>query len=234
MRSLLRRPIFAFALGLLVAAAALAGTEAYARLGATQASNTIYACVKKNGDPTLVAEGARCKPNETLVSWNIVGPRGAKGDKGDTGPQGPKGEKGDTGATGPTGPQGPKGDKGDAIAGPQGAAGTDGARGASGSTGPRGAALGFAHVTANGTLDSAYSANVEVLKPDGFNVYCVKTGDGSTTRNIVATADQSSTLNGRALVRIPPPDSPCAGWAFQVTITEATTAEPRAFFVTLN
>jgi len=142
MRSLLRRPIFAFALGLLVAAAALAGTEAYARLGATQASNTIYACVKKNGDPTLVAEGARCKPNETLVSWNIVGPRGAKGDTGATGPQGPKGEKGDTGATGPTGPQGPKGDKGDTgdtgPQGPKGDTGDAGAPGAPGAQGPAG------------------------------------------------------------------------------------------------
>ncbi|MHB1243690.1 MAG: hypothetical protein ACYC1P_09890, partial [Gaiellaceae bacterium] len=144
MRSFLRRPIFAFALGLLVAAAALAGTEAYARLGATQASNTIYACVKKNGDPTLVAEGARCKPNETLVSWNIVGPRGAKGDKGDTGdtgPQGPTGDKGDTGATGPTGPQGPKGDKGDTgDTGPQGPKGDTGEAGAPGAPGAQGPA----------------------------------------------------------------------------------------------
>lgn len=131
MRPFLRRPIFAFALGLLVAAAALAGTEAYARLGATQASNTIYACVKKNGDPTLVAEGARCKPNETLVSWNIVGPRGAKGDTGDTGPQGPKGDTGDAGAPGAPGAQGPAGPPG-----PQGPPGQSG--GAAALTSPNG------------------------------------------------------------------------------------------------
>ncbi|HSO02619.1 MAG TPA: hypothetical protein VLS46_08845, partial [Gaiellaceae bacterium] len=131
----------AVALGLLVAGAALAGTEAYARLGSAQATNTIYACVKKNGDPTLVAEGARCKPSETLVSWNIVGPRGAKGDTGDTGPRGPKGDKGDTGATGPTGPQGPKGDKGDTgDTGPQGPKGDTGAAGAPGAPGAQGPA----------------------------------------------------------------------------------------------
>lgn len=164
MRSLLRRPIFAFALGLLVAVAALAGTEAYARLGATQASNTIYACVKKNGDPTLVTEGARCKPNETLVSWNIVGPRGAKGDKGDTGPQGPKGDKGDTG------PQGPKGDTG--AAGAPGAPGAQGPAGLQGPQGPPGQSGGAAALTSpNGLFKiQVTDSGIRIVGPGG-NLY---------------------------------------------------------------
>jgi hypothetical protein len=138
---LLRRPTLAFALGLLVAGAALAGTEAYARLGSAQATNTIYACVKKNGDVTLSGENESCKRNESRVSWNIVGPRGPKGDTGATGPQGPKGDKGDTGATGATGPQGPKGDKGDTgDTGPQGPKGDTGEAGAPGAPGAQGPA----------------------------------------------------------------------------------------------
>jgi hypothetical protein len=185
---LLRRPTLAFALGLLVAGAALAGTEAYARLGATDASNTIYACVKKNGDPTLVAENARCKPNETLVSWNIVGPRGAKGDTGATGatgPQGPKGDKGDkgdTGATGATGPQGSKGDKGDTgDTGPQGpkgdtgeagAPGAPGAQGPAGPQGPPGQSGGAAALTSpNGLFRIQVTDNgIRIVGPGG-NLY---------------------------------------------------------------
>ena len=148
MRSLLRRPALAFALGVLVPVAAFAGTEAYARLGATSASNTLYACVKDNGSPVFVAEGEACRPGETLVSWSIVGPQGEKGDKGETGavgpvgPQGPKGDKGDKGDTGETGPQGLKGDTGatgsQGPQGEQGPKGDTGAAGATGATGPQG------------------------------------------------------------------------------------------------
>lgn len=142
MRSLFRRPIFAFALGLATAGAAFAGTEAYALLGATESANTIYACVKPNGSPTLVAENTACKPGETLVSWSIVGPQGERGATGPVGPTGPQGPKGDTGAQGPkgdtgaTGATGAKGDTGDT--GPQGAKGDPGATGATGATGPQG------------------------------------------------------------------------------------------------
>ncbi len=150
MRSLLRRPALAFVLGLCVAGAAFAGTEAWARLGATDATNTITACVKKNGDVSLVDEGERCKKNESRVTWNIVGPKGDEGDKGDTGaigPQGLQGAKGDTGATGAqgakgdtgaTGQQGPQGERG--SDGTDGAAGAPGAPGATGPAGPQGPA----------------------------------------------------------------------------------------------
>lgn len=144
MRSLLRRPALAFALGLCMAGAAFAGTEAYARLGATDASNTLFACVKKNGDVSLVGENERCKNNESRVSWSIVGPKGDTGATGATGLQGPKGDTGATGAqgakgdTGATGQQGPQGERG--SDGTDGAAGAPGAPGATGPAGPQGPA----------------------------------------------------------------------------------------------
>ena len=120
MKSIVRRPLLAFALGLAFAAAAFAGSEAWARLGATQAaSETIHACVKPNGTIYLVDATKACKKNETKVSWNMEGP---KGDQGDPGPQGPAGPEGAQGPQGPAGRQarqgakgatGDKGDKGD-------------------------------------------------------------------------------------------------------------------------
>jgi len=70
--------------------------------------------------------GAKCKSNETQISWNKTGPVGATGA---TGPVGPQGPTGDTGATGATGPQGPTGDTG-----ATGATGADGPRGPAGPT----------------------------------------------------------------------------------------------------
>jgi hypothetical protein len=66
---------------------------------------TIYACVKSNGDLRIVAGDGSCKNSESLLSWNTVGPPGE---------QGPQGDKGDTGDTGPTGPTGPQGSPGPA------------------------------------------------------------------------------------------------------------------------
>lgn len=158
MRSLLRRPALAFALGLCVAVAAFAGTEAWARLDATDATNTITACVKRNGDVSLVEQNEACKKNESRVTWNIVGPKGDKGDKGDTGATGAQGATGATGAQGATGAtgaqgatgqQGPQGQQGpagangqdgdDGAPGAPGAAGAPGASGAQGPPGPQGA-----------------------------------------------------------------------------------------------
>jgi hypothetical protein len=51
-----------------------------------QSTNTIYACVNNaSGGLYLVGPTTGCKPNETLVTWNIVGP---------VGPQGPPGPAG--------------------------------------------------------------------------------------------------------------------------------------------
>jgi len=164
MRSILRRPLGAFLLGLAIAAAAFAGQQAWAQLGAAEATTTMHACVKKqNGQVRIVAAGTICNPSETPASWNIVGPAGPKGDQGDPGPAGsqgpagpsgapgPAGAKGDTGATGPQGQQGAQGERGlpgqdgppgtpgaDGAPGPAGADGANGAPGAPGATGPTG------------------------------------------------------------------------------------------------
>lgn len=103
----------------------------------------ITVCVRKSGLAYVIGGGFKhsdCKNNDTLLTWNIQGPKGDKGDtgpRGELGPVGPKGDRGDVGEQGPiglTGSQGiqgesgPKGDKGDTgergEIGPQGPAGT--------------------------------------------------------------------------------------------------------------
>ena len=112
---------------------------------AGQTGNTIYACINGQGSARLVAANEQCKPNETRVAWNVVGPVGPAGPTGATGPQGPtgpqgsagpQGVKGDTGAVGPQGSQGVKGDTG--AVGPQGSQGVKGDTGAVGPQGSQG------------------------------------------------------------------------------------------------
>ncbi|HEX4930753.1 MAG TPA: hypothetical protein VFV62_08570 [Gaiellaceae bacterium] len=179
MKPLLRRPALAFVLGLCVAGAAFAGTEAWARLGATNATNTIYACVKKNGDVSLVGENERCKNNESRVSWNIVGPKGDKGDTGATGATGPQGPKGDTGPAGPQGEPGPPGADGapgapgaPGAAGAQGPPGPAGPAGPQGQQGPPGASGGEAALTSpNGLFKiQVTDSGIRILGPGG-NLY---------------------------------------------------------------
>src|SRR5215831_21207272 len=53
------------------------------------AQNTIYACVNNSsGAVKIVAAGTVCPNNQSLVTWNIVGPQGAQGPQGPQGPQG--------------------------------------------------------------------------------------------------------------------------------------------------
>lgn len=73
----------------------------------TQATgDEITVCVNKSGVIHMVGEGfkrADCKNNETLITWNIQGPKGEKGDKGDQGEQGPIGPQGSAGQQGEPG-----------------------------------------------------------------------------------------------------------------------------------
>ena len=93
-----------------------------------QTDGVIYACVMKNGTMRIVSDPAECMKNETLLSWNIMGPKGDPGlacwdldgdgiqdleedinldgvwDAADC--KGPQGETGPTGAEGAQGPQG--------------------------------------------------------------------------------------------------------------------------------
>ena len=111
-----------------------------------QSGGVIYACVLKDGTLYIVPDAGQCKKNETLLSWNIMGPQGNPGlacwdlngdslqdanedinlddawDAADCkGAQGAQGEPGVAGLDGQTGPQGPAGANG-AVgpAGPQG------------------------------------------------------------------------------------------------------------------
>ncbi len=59
-----------------------------------------------------------CRPDETVISWNQVGPQGLPGEPGPEGPSGPPGEQGEQGEPGPEGPQGEQGEQGET--GPQG------------------------------------------------------------------------------------------------------------------
>lgn len=60
-------------------------------------SNTVYACVNNSsGAVKIVAADTVCHNNETLQSWNIVGPTGPIGMTGMTGATGPQGADGAT------------------------------------------------------------------------------------------------------------------------------------------
>ena len=65
------------------------------------AQGVIYACVLNNANNSavrLVGANQACRPNETLVQWNIAGATGAPGPQGDTGATGATGLRGETGA----------------------------------------------------------------------------------------------------------------------------------------
>lgn len=92
-------------ISLFVVFASVIGVWSY--VGAT--GEQITACVKNNGSIRIKTGGVSCDGNETLLSWNITGPKGDRGEQGiagPTGPQGPKGDKGDTGERGPAGSSG--------------------------------------------------------------------------------------------------------------------------------
>src|SRR5437667_4672683 len=74
-----------------------------------------------------------------------------------------RGRTGKTGATGKEGPTGPTGKDGaPGASGKEGPRGAEGTQGSTGKEGPRGSALAYAHVNANGTLDTTdTSSNIE-------------------------------------------------------------------------
>ena len=84
---------------------------------ASSSSQTIYGCYNPSGLLRIAASDSRgCRPGETAISWNVVGPVGPQGpqgipgppgSQGSAGPVGPMGPTGATGARGPAGPTGP-------------------------------------------------------------------------------------------------------------------------------
>jgi hypothetical protein len=88
MRTMLRRPILAFALGLALAVAAFAGTAAYGAL----TDQTVMACyAPKTGALSVVGrDGApdECAAGTLPISWSERGPQGLQGRVGPAGPAG--------------------------------------------------------------------------------------------------------------------------------------------------
>lgn len=80
---------------------------------------------KRTGDLRVLVRGKKCRKNERMIVFNVVGPTGA------TGATGPAGATGAMGATGPAGPTGATGSTGPTGAGsePSGATGPTGAIG---------------------------------------------------------------------------------------------------------
>ena len=142
----MRRPAAAFAVGLTIAGAGFAGSQAWAKISAPTATSTINACVKtQNGQVRIVAAGTTCLASETATSWNVVGPtgpRGLQGPQGDRGLQGIRGIQGIQGIQGLTGLQGERGLPGDpglpGLQGDKGDPGLPGERGLPGLQGDRG------------------------------------------------------------------------------------------------
>lgn len=96
---------------LLVGAVVLVGGALYAQTK-VHSRNTIYACVRPNGEVRIIEGPKRCPGNSEQASWNIEGPRGfpgKKGEPGDPGPEGDRGAKGNRGDPGPKGDRGPPG-----------------------------------------------------------------------------------------------------------------------------
>ena len=64
-------------------------------------TNTVYACVNNLSSAVkIVAADTVCHKNETMQSWNIVGPQGTMGPAGPQGPAGADGTNGQDGADG--------------------------------------------------------------------------------------------------------------------------------------
>jgi hypothetical protein len=83
--------------------------------------NVFYACVRldRDGDEArlvrLVAADENCRPRETRVHWNVVGPQGPRGLQGLPGVPGVQGAAGAIGPRGVEGPEGPPGLRGISV-----------------------------------------------------------------------------------------------------------------------
>jgi len=81
--------------------AAAATTYALAASGAST-TQTLNACVDRDGLVRLVAIAGQCRKGETPVSWNTVGPQGPQGIQGAAGRDGRDGQPGPAGPAGGT------------------------------------------------------------------------------------------------------------------------------------
>jgi hypothetical protein len=70
---------------IITCALAAAGVFCIGSQAMAQASGQIFACVSQQGGVRLVAQNSTCSQNETLVTWNVVGPQGPAGPAGPAG-----------------------------------------------------------------------------------------------------------------------------------------------------
>ena len=97
-----RRLVRLGVVGVILAAAAGAGSLAYATIVVNQTA--IHGCTAKSGGALRLA--SKCSASERAVIWNNTGPRGSAGATGLQGPAGSQGAQGAAGATGATGAPG--------------------------------------------------------------------------------------------------------------------------------
>jgi type VI secretion system secreted protein Hcp len=83
----------ALAVGALIAAGAAYAVVAHT----TSASQTIAACVAPDGGMRLAPTTGDCKKNESVITWNMVGPAGLNGAAGQNGLNGQNGQNGQNG-----------------------------------------------------------------------------------------------------------------------------------------
>src|SRR5947208_2068249 len=101
--------------------------------------------------------GALAAKHYLINSTKQISPKVLKALKGKTGKAGATGKDGPAGKEGAPGPPGKEGPKGE-----EGPEGEEGLEGEEGPEGPPGSALAYAHVNANGTLDTTNtSSNIE-------------------------------------------------------------------------
>jgi Collagen triple helix repeat (20 copies) len=100
----------------------------------------------------LINSTKQINPKVISALKGKTGPAGPVGSAGSAGPAGPAGAAGTQGPTGPAGPQGPVGPKGE-----------------------NGTAVAYAHVHADGTLDTAHSKNVTAANLVSTGIFCLKT-----------------------------------------------------------
>lgn len=159
-------------------------------------------------------------------------PAGPRGPEGAAGPAGASGSNGARGADGQTGPQG--------VAGATGPAGPQGSQGPKGDTGETGsgavAALGYAHVLADYTLDGARSSpNVSVSQGSGGSAaYCFDV-TGGTVQSAVVTLDSSmfNASNVRAFASVPAAGA-CSGDVSVILADPGTGPTAGGFYVLFN
>ena len=145
------------------------------------------------------------------------GPAGKEGAPGTTGKEGPRGQEGVPGTTGKEGPPGKEGPKGE--------------KGIEGHEGPPGSALAYAHVNANGTLDTTNtSSNIE-----SGNVTHTVTGVYKFTGLPFAVHSVDATLGLGAFANSGLQDGVLSSSSAEVSIKDKTgTAEDAEFYIVFN